>query len=175
MIVPDTKDWTWVLRRACPQCGFDSTTVDRTQMATMLRDNAAVWREVLGGPDVRIRPAADTWSPLEYACHVRDVCVLFDERLVLMLTQNAPSYPNWDQDETAVAERYGEQDPARVADDLSAAAEQLAARFELVDGDQWERTGLRSDGSRFTVDSFSRYLLHDLIHHRYDVTGVQHA
>lgn len=175
MIVPDTKDWTWVLRQACPECGFDSSTVDREQVATMLRNNAAVWREVLSGPDVRVRPAADTWSPLEYACHVRDVCVLFDERLVLMLTQDAPRYPNWDQDETAVAERYGEQDPARVVDDLSAAAEQLAARFERVDGDQWERTGLRSDGSQFTVDSFSRYLLHDLIHHRYDVTGVQHA
>jgi len=22
-IMPDTKDWTWVLRRACPECGFD--------------------------------------------------------------------------------------------------------------------------------------------------------
>jgi hypothetical protein len=23
-IVPDTKDWTWVLRRPCPECGFDT-------------------------------------------------------------------------------------------------------------------------------------------------------
>jgi hypothetical protein len=22
-ITPDTKDWTWVLERACPECGFD--------------------------------------------------------------------------------------------------------------------------------------------------------
>ena len=21
-IVPDTKDWTWVLREGCPDCGF---------------------------------------------------------------------------------------------------------------------------------------------------------
>ncbi len=28
-IVPDTKDWTWVLERTCPQCGFDTRTVTR--------------------------------------------------------------------------------------------------------------------------------------------------
>ena len=32
-----------------------------------------------------------------------------------MLTQDAPTFANWDQDETAVADRYGEQDPATVA------------------------------------------------------------
>ena len=24
-IVPDTKDWTWVLDRPCEECGFDAT------------------------------------------------------------------------------------------------------------------------------------------------------
>lgn len=23
-ITPDTKDWTWVLERPCPECGFDT-------------------------------------------------------------------------------------------------------------------------------------------------------
>ena len=32
-----------------------------------------------------------------------------------MLSQDDPLYPNWDQDETAVADRYAEQDPADVA------------------------------------------------------------
>ena len=22
-IIPDTKNWTWVLERPCPECGFD--------------------------------------------------------------------------------------------------------------------------------------------------------
>ena len=26
-IVPDDKDWTWVLERPCPECGFDAATV----------------------------------------------------------------------------------------------------------------------------------------------------
>jgi hypothetical protein len=30
----------------------------------------------------------------------------------MMLEQDDPLFPNWDQDETAVRERYGDQDPA---------------------------------------------------------------
>ena len=26
-IIPDTKDWTWVLQRSCPECGFDTQSV----------------------------------------------------------------------------------------------------------------------------------------------------
>ena len=81
------------------------------------------------------------WSPLEYACHVRDVFRLFDHRLGLMLTEDDPLFANWDQDETAVSERYGEQDPAVVAAELAAAAEAIATSFAAVDGEQWERRG----------------------------------
>jgi hypothetical protein len=33
------------------------------------------------------RPSDDRWSALEYACHVRDVFRLYDERLEMMLTE----------------------------------------------------------------------------------------
>jgi hypothetical protein len=42
-----------------------------------------------------------------------------------------------------------------------------------VSGDQWQRTGRRSDGACFTVESFARYLVHDAVHHLYDVTGAR--
>jgi len=177
-IVPDTKDWTWVLERPCPECGLDTRGVAREAVAAMVRANAQAWQDTLAGDgagDVRRRPAEDVWSPLEYGCHVRDVYRLYDGRLVLMLTVDAPHYANWDQDATAVADRYAEQDPAVVAAGLREAAEVIAARFEGVSGDQWRRTGTRSDGARFTVESFARYFVHDPVHHLYDVTGVRHA
>lgn len=83
-------------------------------------------------PGARHRPAPGKWSALEYGCHVRDVLRLFDQRLWLMLTQEAPQYPNWDQDATAVADRYDEQDRATVAAELAQAAETLAAHFEAL-------------------------------------------
>ncbi|MEV4558962.1 DinB family protein [Kitasatospora sp. NPDC049285] len=176
MITPDTKDWTWVLERSCADCGLDAQAVPYLEVAGMIRANAASWTEILAADpaQLRERPGPDTWSDLEYACHVRDVFRLFDQRLALVLGEDDPTFANWDQDETAVAERYGEQDPARVAVELAEAAEQLARSFEAVEGPQWQRTGTRSDGARFTVESFSRYLIHDPVHHLHDVTGIKH-
>ena len=165
-IEPDTKDWTWVLERPCPECGYDARSLSDDDIAPAVRDNTAAWRSVVHGAT---RPDTTTWSPLEYACHVRDVHRVYDERLHLMLTTDDPLYPNWDQDATAVDERYGEQHPARVADQLEAAGEQLADAFAALTPEQWDRPGRRSDGASFTVRTFSRYFLHDLVHHRHDV------
>lgn len=101
-----------MLRRPCPECGLDTSSVSRERIPAMIRENAAAWQEPLTTPGAALRPRPGTWSPLEYGCHVRDVFRLYDYRLGLMLTEDDPLYPNWDQDETAVADRYGEQDPA---------------------------------------------------------------
>jgi len=171
-IEPDTKDWTWVLQHPCSECGFDSAALHRERIGEQVRANALVWHEVLAaGEATRARPAPQVWSPLEYACHVRDVLLLFGDRLRLMLDQDDPQFANWDQDETAVQERYGEQDPASVSVELAAAAATTAAGFDAVTGDQWQRPGRRSNGSVFTVDTLGRYFLHDLVHHAHDVAG----
>ncbi len=169
-IAPDTKDWTWVLERACPECGFDAGAFPREQVGEMLRSNAADWHRLLASAtDAARRPRPEKWSLLEYACHVRDVFRLYDERLQLMLAEDGPHFQNWDQDQTAVDQRYGEQDPGKVRDEIAAAAGPLADRFDSVSGDQWSRTGSRSDGADFTVESFARYFIHDPIHHLWDV------
>ena len=125
-ITPDDKDWTWTLRERCPECGFTAADVAATEVAELVTAFTDPWPAVLARPDAAQRPAPSTWSPLEYACHVRDVCRLFEERLQLMLAHEAPVFDNWDQDATAVADRYGEQDPATVAGELTACATAFA-------------------------------------------------
>ena len=175
-IVPDTKNWTWVLQRPCPECGLDAQSFARAAIAGMIRDNAAAWNGVLTRPGrVGERPSPGKWSPLEYGCHVRDVLRLYSQRLELMLTQDGPRFPDWDQDATAVSDRYSEQATAVVAAELSEAAEVIAAQFDAVGADQWQRTGTRGDGAHFTVESFGRYFIHDPVHHLYDVTGSRYA
>ena len=166
-IVPDAKDWTWVLRRPCPECGLDTRDVAPTDVAGLVRRSAGEWERVLAAPGVRDRPAPGRWSALEYGCHVRDVFRIYDLRLALMLTGTDPLFPNWDQDATALAERYGEQDPGTVAAELRAAAESLADAFDGVR--DWDRPGRRSDGADFTVATFARYFVHDPVHHLWDV------
>jgi hypothetical protein len=56
-----------------------------------------------------------------------------------------------------------------VADEIEEAGADLAARFDSLRPDQWSRSGFRSDGARFTIESFARYFIHDPIHHVDDV------
>jgi hypothetical protein len=168
-IEPDTKDWTWVLRIECPDCGFDAGRLDVASLPQLLRDHALAWADLLAGPAVTERPEPEVWSVLEYACHVRDVHRLFDERVALMLHEVDPEFANWDQDETAVAEDYYHQEPARVAVELVEAAGTVAGRYAAVSGEQWQRRGRRGNGSEFTVESISRYHAHDVVHHAHDV------
>jgi SAM-dependent methyltransferase len=172
VISPDTKDWTWVLREPCPECGFVAGELDRADLGRVVRGDAVGWAAVLHQSGATERPDEDTWSPLEYGCHVRDVHRIFGERLGLMLDHDEPTFANWDQDATAVEDRYDLQDPVVVATELTDVAEAIAGRYDRLVGapeETWARRGLRDNGSEFTVDSLARYHLHDVLHHSHDV------
>src|SRR4051812_10054738 len=173
---PDTKDWTWTLSRRCEECGLAAGEIEVPEVAERAALAAAEWVQILtANPGVALRAAPAVWSPLEYGAHVRDVYRLFDARLALMLVEDNPTFDNWDQDETAIAEHYAEQDPDQVADDLAVAARTFAARLRALEPSQLDRPGRRADGAEFTVRTFAQYFLHDVIHHLYDVTGQQDA
>ena len=171
-IVPDGKDWTWVLERPCPDCGFVATDVASDQIAGMVLALTAPWPDLLERADVRTRPAPHVWSVLEYGCHVRDVCRVFEARVELMLDRDEPAFDNWDQDDAARVGQYERQDPASVAAELASAADRLARAFLRVPDDGWVRGGVRSNGSPFTVVTLGRYVLHDLRHHLHDVDAT---
>jgi hypothetical protein len=176
-ITPDTKNWTWVLQRPCPECGFAAGAIAREEIPALLRANAEGWRRRFAENDaeqIRTRSEPAKWSPLEYACHVRDCNQVYLGRVALMLEQDDPQYANWDQDATAVDEKYGEQDPDAVITALVDTTDEIAAKFESVSEDEWERAGHRGDGSDFTIESLARYFVHDPIHHLWDATGRRH-
>lgn len=166
---PDTKDWTWSITRPCPDCGFEASTVpvDRIADDTLAVTDRLV--SALDRPDVALRPAPQTWSALEYVAHVRDVCTVFGERAQSMLDQDDPLFANWDQDVTALEQRYWEAEPRPLAEQTRAAAARAAAVFASVGPEDWDRPGRRSNGSTFTVATLGRYFLHDLHHHAWDV------
>ncbi|MUM17954.1 DinB family protein [Mycobacterium sp. CBMA271] len=170
-ISPDTKDWTWVLENPCRECGFDPTATSFAQIPEVVRANVQAWRPVLERPDVRERPNESTWSALEYGAHVRDVFRIFRTRLQLMLTEDDPLFENWDQDKTAVEDRYAEQDPGTVAHELATAGEAVSVAFRDVPASALLRRGRRSNGSIFTVETLGLYFVHDPVHHLHDVKG----
>jgi hypothetical protein len=168
-ITPDVKDWTWVLDRPCPECGFDAARIAGPEVADAVGTTSATWRSLIDHHAAPTRPTDHRWSAHEYACHVRDVLRLGSYRIGLMLEHDEPTFENWDQDETAELDGYATQDPAAVVVDLEAAEAALTDLLRRVPDDGWSRAGTRTDGARFTVDSFARYLLHDVVHHVWDV------
>jgi DinB superfamily len=169
-IEPDTKDWTWVLATPCPDCGYDAGSIRPTDVAARIRRDADGWATRLAGTSVTSRPAPAVWSVLEYGCHIRDVHRVFAHRVHLMLTEDDPRFPNWDQDETALTDDYAAQKPSVVADELKQAALAVADVYASVPADAWSRRGRRSNGSEFTIASIALYHLHDVLHHTWDVT-----
>ena len=188
-IIPDTKDWTWVLNRRCSECEFDAAATKFDEIPGRTRRAATRLAAVLDRSDATARPEPGIWSPLEYAAHVRDVCRIFEYRLSVLLTGagTAPNVPafdpevrflddvpvlsNWDQDATAAAADYGIQDPTVVAEELERAAKAIADAFAAVPAADLSRMARRSDGAVFTVTTLAQYFLHDLVHHVQDVRG----
>lgn len=172
----DNKDWTWVLERGCPECGYEPNALDRQELSGRIRAVGGHWREMLGRGGLVTQPPHGgdrTWSILEYGCHVRDVFGLFEERVRLMLKKRKPpTFKDWNQDDTARAADYQSQDPAKVAYDLASKAGKVADILDRVDDTEWAKPGRRSDGAEFTVESIARYMLHDVQHHLWDANQI---
>ncbi|WP_353354742.1 DinB family protein [Intrasporangium sp. DVR] len=170
---PDTADWTWVLTRPCPDCGFAPEDVRPDGVSEILIDAGRRWAAVLDRDDVQVRPAPGVWSPLEYACHVRDVCDVMRGRVEQILAGGGETaqFANWDQDATAQEKAYWRADPAEVRRELEVAFAAAAAAFARPTREQWSWPGLRSNGSPFTVETLGRYFVHDILHHLWDVRG----
>lgn len=168
-LAPDTKDWTWVLTRPCPDCGVDTSTLEVPDLPGLIHDATVELGEALRAEDAHVRRDPTVWSTLEYACHVRDVHRTMAARLTLMLQQDDPTFDDWDQDATAVTEAYHAQDPATVDVELVEAAGHAAGLWSTVGPQAYDRPGRRSNGSVFTVRTFGQYHLHDVLHHVHDV------
>ena len=112
-IPAETRDWSYVTESGCTECGYAPHRNEHT--SSRLRATASQWQAVLGDPGAAQRPNAQTWSPIEYAAHVRDMCRLACERVELMLSESAPVFSNWDQDEQAVINDYLHADAGYIA------------------------------------------------------------
>ena len=160
----------------CEACRFDYYGFARTEIPDRLRGSAADHVERLTETPaafLREHPRPG-WSALEYGCHLRDVLVVQAGRIDQAQREDGPEFVPMGRDERAVAERYNEQDPSRVANLLTAAAEALAGQLTSLDDAGWTRTGVYTYPERALrdVDWIARHTVHELHHHLIDVDRV---
>jgi hypothetical protein len=169
------RDWTIVLREPCSECGADVRTIPATELATQLHDSIETWVDILTGPNAKptvltIRPAPTTWSAVEYASHVADVMDVMQQRIFMMISEDDPTFASFDPDVAAAS--YATNSPEHAAALLTGASNRLGEVFDSMAPHLWGKTGKRGDGAAFNVLSLSQYMMHDNLHHLFDVRRI---
>jgi S-DNA-T family DNA segregation ATPase FtsK/SpoIIIE len=159
----------------CAECGYCYGALGRPGIAPELRALARRYRDVLhgsGGERLRAHPRADTWSALEYACHVRDVLAVQRQRVQLARTEEQPAFASMRREERVLEERYNAQEPTEVAGRIQGGADALATTLEALDDAGWRRTGVYQWPTTAvrTVEWIGRHTVHECVHHLQDIS-----
>ena len=158
----------------CEECGYDWESLDRgeilPEVATLASEHALLLTSVPADL-LRERTRPESWSPLEYACHVRDVLRVQRERIVLAQTEDTPEFAPMRRDERVTEDRYNDQDPFIASVEITVAARQLVGTLAALDDKGWLRTGVYPfpDPHVRTVEWIGRLITHELAHHLFDI------
>ncbi|WP_405168015.1 DinB family protein [Nocardia sp. NBC_01499] len=122
-------------------------------------------------PKLRQRPEPETWSPLEYACHMRDVLLVQRERALAARRTKLPDATPMGRDERVEHDGYADQRPSDVGRQLRDAAQLFANVLERLNDDDWERTLMYSypEPQERSLRWLALHTLHELRHHLLDM------
>ena len=126
----------------CDECGFAYDLDGATSAGAAVADGAATIAGLMDGDgfDLRRRRHPQVWSPLEYACHVRDVLLVQRERVLAARRRRRPSFEPMGRDERVEHDGYAAQDPHDVARQVVDAAQMFANVLSRLGPDDWDRT-----------------------------------
>lgn len=156
----------------CEGCGFEYDVDSAPDAGAAIVDGVAQLADLMRtAPDARIRRHPDLWSPLEYTCHVRDVLLVQRERVLAARIMDTPSFDPMARDERVECDGYAEQDPDRVALQVSEAAFLFANVLARCDPDDWDRTVMYNWPAPFerSLRWVAVHTEHEVKHHLLDV------
>jgi hypothetical protein len=125
----------------CEECGFELDERRALEAGPEIVEGAVRLAQLLNSPtpDFVSRREADTWSPLEYACHLRDVLIVQRERMLLGLREDRPAPPMMGSEDRVIRDGYAEQQPSDVARQLTDSARLLANVMARISEPDWNR------------------------------------
>src|SRR3984957_5357000 len=141
------EGWQWARAQTdrCPQCGHHPAAMERDTLGTQLMESAESWRSFLMEADdsyLRTVPAPGVFSPVQYGAHVRDILRVYGDRILIMLEEDDPVFPQFNPDE-GVWDGYNRLGREELAEDLGAQAQRLATILGKLEPDQWSLAMVR--------------------------------
>lgn len=170
---PEGWEWVRIQSEPCPQCGHDPARLPVNALGAAALQAATDWRTFLEAADpelLRLSPAPEVWTPMQYAFHSRDMLVVFGERIELACRDDDPVVPWFDPGEEQWR-AYNEAEPASAADAIERGAASFSATLARLDASDWSRTARRDGVDRFTVAGLACFGLHEARHHLLDAEG----
>jgi hypothetical protein len=157
----------------CTECGFtyDVSAAGTAGAAITAAGAEAATLLVRHAEAAPTRRDPDTWSALEYGCHLRDVLLVQRERVLLALRVDRPAPEPMGREERAVLDGYSEQLPVDVARQLTDASSLFTHLLGRLGPEQWERTmtyNYPTPGPR-SLSWVAVHTEHEALHHLGDI------
>src|SRR5271170_2261857 len=129
-----SEGWQWARAQTdrCPQCGHHPAAMERDALGTQLIESAGSWRSFLMEADdsyLRTVPAPGIFSPVQYGAHVRDILRVYGDRILMMLEEYDPVFPQFNPNES-VWDSYNRIGREELADDIEEQARRLSTVFD---------------------------------------------
>lgn len=160
----------------CAECKFSYGAADRQDLPGILASFGPAYdtRMARDHKEVTLRPSPEVWSPLEYACHVRDVFLIQRDRLYLALVEDRPSFAPAYREERVEFDGYAVQAPDEVAQQIEMAATLVARAFSRLTNGQWERRLMYNypTPTEQSVEWLAHHTAHEATHHLYDIDRI---
>lgn len=157
----------------CEECGFEYDLEDAVRAGPAIVDGVGEFAVMLSDvyADLRTRRQPQTWSPLEYGCHLRDVLLVQRERVLAARRIDRPSFDPMGRDERVEHDGYGEQDADDVVRQLTDAAYLFANVLSRLSPKDWERTVMYNYPKLFqrSLRWMAVHTVHEVRHHLLDL------
>jgi DinB superfamily len=161
------------VNEVCPDCGFAWGAIPTTSYGPALESLARRYDDRLQADvaALRRRPAPAVWSPLEYACHVRDMLFAQRERVYLALVEERPSFARMNREERVTLARYADETPAAVRSDLAVAFRGVGIALSGRSSEDWTRLLVYNypGPQEHDLAWMGRHTLHECEHHLVDI------
>ncbi|MDT7682899.1 MAG: hypothetical protein QOG57_3209 [Pseudonocardiales bacterium] len=163
---------------SCIECGLSYPQLTIEAAAEIIRSLPAAVRAAVSqvpADTLRRRPRLETWSALEYICHLRDVYITSTIRLHRARTEDRPALEPMLNDLRARRFRYNERALDGVLDELAACVTGVGEEINRLRPSDWERTVTRLPGEQRTAQWLLRQAAHEGQHHLQDIRDCLNA
>lgn len=155
----------------CLECEYDYRSVRPEGAPSVLRREAAAFAYAVR-TRTQIRPVAEgTWTPIEYAGHVRDVLLVTRERTLTVRLGGGRTVVPMGRDERVAWGEYDGLTAAQIAQEIGLAGEWLAHTWDRLSAGDWDCTLLYNYPEPQTrpLSWLAAHVVHELVHHRLDI------